>query len=92
MREGTSPRSQRGLLEMLISRSGEACVLQSVERVFIYLVSECSCSSISFVRVSLEMAPVTPFYSRRGTVVIHVFPMLHPVGEDGASEPCSLLL
>ena len=44
----------RGLLEMLISRSEEACVLQSIVR----------CLRVC-VFSSLEAAPVTPFYSRR---------------------------
>ena len=30
---------RRGLLEMLISGNGEACALQSVERVFVYLMN-----------------------------------------------------
>ena len=30
---------RRGLLEMLILGGGEACALQSVERVFVYLVN-----------------------------------------------------
>ena len=50
---------RRGLLEMLISCSEGACVLQSVAcclRVCVYL------SDVS-VSVSLETALVTPFYS-----------------------------
>ena len=53
---------RRGLLEMLISRSEEVCVLQSVARclrVCVYL------SDVS-VSACVETAPVTPFYSRRG--------------------------
>ena len=41
-----------GLLEMLISGGGEACVLQSAGRVFVYLV-----------RSALETALIPPFYS-----------------------------
>ena len=50
---------RRGLLEMLISCSEGACVLQSVARclrVCVYL------SDVS-VSACLETAPVTPFYS-----------------------------
>ena len=44
-----------GLLEMLISCSEGACVLQSIA----LFVLVCPCES------PLEAAPVTPFYSRR---------------------------
>ena len=69
-----------GLLETLLSGSGEACV-------WIY-VSLCVSSSIFF----LETAPVSPFIVEGGTGVIHVFAMQRLVSGGGVPKSCSLLL
>ena len=71
-----------GLLETLLSGSGEACV-------WIY-VSLCECSSIFFP--CLEATSASPFIVEGGTGAIHVFTMQCLVSGGGVSESCSLLL
>ena len=80
----------RELLEMLISCSERACVLQSVERRW----SMCVCASISFCLCVffLETAPVTPFYSRRKARGWYMDCYVAFCEQRWRAEPCSLSL
>ena len=52
-------------------------------------MSLCECS---FIFLSLETAPVSPFIVEGGTWIIHVFAMQRLVSGGGVPESCSLPL
>ena len=77
-----------GLLEMLISCSEGACVLQSVAR----CLRVCASVVLDLFSLYLEAAPVTPFYSRRKARGWYMDCYVAFCERRRRAEPCSLSL